>query len=327
MHIRRGFLGWGVFLILTGAVPLAVRSGYLTSDQIGRLWTLWPLILIGIGVGLILSRTRFDFIGGLIVAATFGLMAGGLLSSGIGIFSTGACGQDAGTIDFPAREGTFSSSGASVDLEIDCGNVTVGVAPGNAWRVEGRDAKGSDRRSSRRRRRCASARATTAPIRSGSSASATPGRSRCPMPLRLDLALRLNAGQATIALPGAPGELARCRAQRRVCDHRPRVDQGGPGHRHRAQRRLARTQPPERVDDRFDPGQCRRRQAVRPVRGGAPAPNGESIVASYDYGGQGLVQDGSTWTTPGFDTAAVRIDLKTAANAGSFVLNPEEGCD
>ena len=53
----------------------------------------------------------------------------------------------------------------------------------------------------------------------------------------------------------------------------------------------------------------------------------ESIVASYDYDGQGLVQDGSTWTSPGFDTAPVRIDLKTAANAGSFVLNPEEGCD
>ena len=30
---------------------------------------------------------------------------------------------------------------------------------------------------------------------------------------------------------------------------------------------------------------------------------GESIVASYDYADHGLVQDGSTWTTPDFDTA------------------------
>ena len=58
MHIRRGFLGWGVFLILAGAIPLLVRSGYLDADQVGRLWQLWPLILVGIGVGLILGRTR-----------------------------------------------------------------------------------------------------------------------------------------------------------------------------------------------------------------------------------------------------------------------------
>jgi hypothetical protein len=52
----------------------------------------------------------------------------------------------------------------------------------------------------------------------------------------------------------------------------------------------------------------------------------ESIVASYDYDGQGLVRNGSTWETPGFDDAAVRIDLDTRANAGSFSLNPEDGC-
>ena len=54
---------------------------------------------------------------------------------------------------------------------------------------------------------------------------------------------------------------------------------------------------------------------------------GESIIAAYDYDGNGLVQDGSTWTTPGFDTADVRIELRTVANAGSFALNPEGGCD
>ena len=53
----------------------------------------------------------------------------------------------------------------------------------------------------------------------------------------------------------------------------------------------------------------------------------ESVLAGYDYGGQGLIQDGSTWTTPGFDRAAVRIELQTQANAGSFALNPEDGCD
>ena len=53
----------------------------------------------------------------------------------------------------------------------------------------------------------------------------------------------------------------------------------------------------------------------------------ESIVANYDYDDHGLVQDGSTWTTSGFDTAAQKIELRTEANAGSFVLDPEDGCD
>jgi hypothetical protein len=52
----------------------------------------------------------------------------------------------------------------------------------------------------------------------------------------------------------------------------------------------------------------------------------ESIVTSYDYDGEGLVKDGSTWETPGFDTAETRIELETRANAGSFTLNPEDGC-
>ena len=42
MHVRRGFLGWGVFLILAGAIPLAVRAGYITTDQVGRFWDLSP---------------------------------------------------------------------------------------------------------------------------------------------------------------------------------------------------------------------------------------------------------------------------------------------
>jgi hypothetical protein len=53
---------------------------------------------------------------------------------------------------------------------------------------------------------------------------------------------------------------------------------------------------------------------------------GQSIIASYDYEDHGLVQDGSTWSTPGFDSAPVQIELETRANAGSFTLDPEDGC-
>ena len=74
MHVRRGALGWGVFLILAGAIPLAVRAGIMSEAQVNDLWQLWPMILIGLGVGLLLGRSRFAFIGGLIVAATFAVL-------------------------------------------------------------------------------------------------------------------------------------------------------------------------------------------------------------------------------------------------------------
>jgi hypothetical protein len=54
---------------------------------------------------------------------------------------------------------------------------------------------------------------------------------------------------------------------------------------------------------------------------------GGSSLAAYDYDGHGLVSDGSTWTSPRYDTAAVQIDLETRANLGSFTLDPAGGCD
>ncbi len=64
-----------------------------------------------------------------------------------------------------------------------------------------------------------------------------------------------------------------------------------------------------------------------PAGAGLSLQTGASVLASYDYAGHGLDQNGTTWTTPGFDTAPVKIDLRTEANAGSFTLDPEGGCD
>lgn len=141
MHIRRGALGWGVFLILAGAIPLAVRGGYLSEAQVSALPTLWPMILIGLGIGLLLGRTRFEFIGGLIVAATFGLIVGGLLSGGMGEGAAGPCGGYGGAA-FPERNGTISAAAATVDVGADCGNVTIATAPGIVWLVAGEDRGG-----------------------------------------------------------------------------------------------------------------------------------------------------------------------------------------
>ena len=234
MHVRRGYLGWGVFLILAGAVPLAVRAGYLSDEQIGRLWNLWPLILVGIGVGLVLGRTRFDFLGGLLVAATFGLMVGGLLSTGVGAISTGACGSDSGTVAFPTSNGTLGGSSGTVELQIDCGNVTVEVGAGTAWQVEGKDADGvgPDIESDDR----------TLSVKSRDRNGAfwvfgkrDTWRVTVPDTPRLDIDLQLNAGTATVNLAGAALGALDLELNAGSVDGRPDVGQGDPWPRLRPQ--------------------------------------------------------------------------------------------
>ena len=83
MRIDRGRLGWGVFFLTLGLVPLAIRLGWVDPAWFEGIWRLWPLILVGIGIGLILRRTALAAIGNVIVGLTFGLIIGGALATPI----------------------------------------------------------------------------------------------------------------------------------------------------------------------------------------------------------------------------------------------------
>ena len=326
MHIRRGFLGWGVFLILAGAVPLLVRSGYLDADQIGRLWQLWPLIIVGIGVGLILRQTRFDFVGGLIVAATVGLMAGGVLAAGFGPITSGVCASESGSVAFPARDGTFAGAG-SVDLQLDCGNLTVSVAPGNAWHVDGKDAdgKGPNIESTD-----ASLSVRSRDDHGGAFWAFGPRDTwdvSVPDASKVDVDLQLNAGSAKVDLAGATvgafdlqlnagSATVKLGSVKALGGLDASLNAGS----------LGLTLPNLSLSGTIE-ANAGSVKLCAPAGAALKLHTGESIVSSYDYEGHGLVKDGSTWTTPGFDSAAVKIELETTANAGSFSLDPEGGCD
>jgi hypothetical protein len=327
MRINRGFLGWGVFLVLVGAVPLAVRGGYLTEEQIPSIVSLWPLILIGIGVGILLARTRFAFAGGLLIAATFGLMVGGWLAGGVDGIGGATCGPGGTTAPFPVREGPLTDASASIDLDLNCGSVTVDVRPGNTWRIEGRDREGigpnvdADNDSLR--------------VRShddrGDFLNALSDRETWQVSLpdsplldinfnlnagssRLDLGtaaieafeLDLNAGSATIDLGSA----------RQLGDLDIGINAGS----------IALTLPAQSLRGAIEVNAGSVALCVPPGVGLRLHTN-ESIVASYDFEDRGLVKDGSTWETPGFQTAGIQVELVTKATAGSFSLNPEDGCD
>ena len=138
MRIDRRLLGWGLFLIIVGAIPLLVRGGYLDKSQIADWPSLWPLLLIGWGLGLVLRRTPVELLGSAISVTVLGVMVGGLIATGFGGFpSFGACGNGSGATSFGSRSGTLSE-GARMNIEFSCGTLNVRSVDGSEWSIDGR---------------------------------------------------------------------------------------------------------------------------------------------------------------------------------------------
>ena len=323
MHVNRGLLSWGVFLILAGLVPLAERAGLISANQILGWWNLWPLILIGIGVGLVLSRTSFEVIGSLIVAATFGLMLGAFLAFGIGGFSGGVCGNDRGTTAFEDQSGTFAGP-AEISVEFNCGDLAVSGAAGTSWTFGGRgDAS---------REPIVEAEAASLRIRAAERSFvpfASSGESwevGVPEGVPIGLRVQLNAGSATIA-PGA-GELRDVRLQ---------VNAGS------IVANLGSASAIGSIDVQTNAGAASVTLPETSVSGRVqvnagsielctPAAAGIRVHSSGGLGGNnfaeaGLEQSGDTWESDGYADAAVQIELDAEANLGSITLNPDDGCD
>src|SRR5215213_9943555 len=82
MRIDGRLLGFGLFLLTVGGVILAVRQGIVDEAVAKRAWTLWPLILVGVGLSVALARRPAAVVGGLLLAVTFGAMVGGVAATG-----------------------------------------------------------------------------------------------------------------------------------------------------------------------------------------------------------------------------------------------------
>jgi len=138
MGVDRGRLNWGVFLIVVGAVPLAYRQDLISGSDLSQAWRLWPLIIVGIGLAIILSRTRAFFVGGLVVAICVGLVLGSVLAVGPNV----GCGGVGGSSRSVAQSGAFDG-GTSVQLNLQCGTATVASSSDGLWHVDATDSAGS----------------------------------------------------------------------------------------------------------------------------------------------------------------------------------------
>jgi hypothetical protein len=315
--------GWGVFFVVLGSVPLAVRAGLVTSETAGMAWRLWPLILVGAGVGLLLHERRAAAVGGLVVSVTFGLIGGGLISgSGFDIGAI-ACGDAHAGGPREARDGTLGAN-ASVSLDQRCGDVNVRMLDGTGWTLaaDGGDLAPDITVSSSEVRIRSSQRHVIVFPGFGPRESWDVG---LPRGSTIDLDTTLNAGTGHLDLRG--GHFGVVGTTVNAGDMR--IDLGGA-----TASSLSLT---------LNAGSTRIVLPASSVTGSVTVNAGSielcaapgvglrfttnpNITASYDFGSAGLVQSGSTWTSPDYATAAVRIDLSTTANAGSVALNPKDGC-
>ena len=115
MVVNRRILYWGVFFLAAGAVMLAAQSVAVSDEDIAAALALWPVLVIALGVGLLLRRTRFGVAGGMLAAAVPGLLIGGVVVAAPRVPDVGLECNGIQPVGFTSREGTFAGA-ASVDL-------------------------------------------------------------------------------------------------------------------------------------------------------------------------------------------------------------------
>jgi hypothetical protein len=321
MHIDRRLLNWGVFLVILGAVPLAAHAGLIPTETLGRAWQLWPLILIGAGIGLILSRTPVAFLGGLLVASTFGIMLGGLIAGGISLGGIGCGATDAATLA-PDQHGTFGPR-ATVDLRLSCGSLRVAASGTSEWTfgasADGRGRPSVDVAADRLAARSPGG-VVFPPFTNGSGSRWAVG---LPAGTGLDLQVKIDAGDATLALAGLTVTGLTVDANAATA----RVD--------------LRTATAATFDLTVNAGDLRVRLPATSTSGtvsanaasvhlcAAPGTDlrlvtGHSSVSSDNFASRGLVRTGDTWAAPGATGTVVSVHV--VGNAASIMLDDPEGC-
>ncbi|MFI5226318.1 MAG: hypothetical protein ACHQ3P_06545 [Candidatus Limnocylindrales bacterium] len=323
MRIDRRFLGWGVFLVALGGVPLLVQVGALDASTVAQLWRFWPILLIAGGLGILLSRTSLAGLGGVLAAGTFGLMLGGLLAAGSGGIGDLGCVSSGGGSAFPSAHGDLTDPEARVDLTVNCGTLHATTASGTTWSLSGTSGSGASP--------TIEADGSHLAIQSPHGTIFDFGSSPADWTLSLPqapttrLGLTMNAGTASIDMSGAAlsslGLTANAGSMR--------IDLSGA----RSTGSLGATVNAGDVRVGLPAQSTTGSVTVNAGSFGFCVPDGTAVrvqtsgvLGGNNFADHGLTQSGATWTTPGYDTATVRLDLQATVNAGSLELNPQGGC-
>lgn len=316
MRIRRGLLFWGLVLIPLGGIPLLVRAGYLDEDVLANAWQLWPLILVGLGLALLLGRSRAGLVGTVIVALTIGGLAGAALAAGPSWVGTiGDCAPVSADASQADADGSLSGA-STLTVELDCGTFDLVTEPGAAWRTH------VEYRGPEPRVQASSSMLTLRGPRDPGS-----HRQEWQVSVGADVLravdLTINAAASTAALDGA--NLGSVRADLNAGDLR--LD--------------GSSATIAEIDLSVNAGRIRATLGAGSTTGSLSANAGaielcvppeaalrfdvnDQLTFATNLKSSGLSQDGETWTREG---PGDLIDLDIEGNAASFTLDPDGGCD
>jgi Putative adhesin len=318
MRVRRGLLFWGLLLIPLGGIPLLVRGGLLDPNRLLDAWRLWPLVLIGLGLLVLASRTRYAAVGTVVIALTIGSIGGAALASGnLWLGAIGGCGigDAGGTTRQLDQSGTIGGSG-QVRLQLNCGSIDLSAAPGSGWTLHA-TYRGDPPRIGQ----------TADGLRIQSPDSGGDRRQdwtvRIPTDATKTLELTANAATSRVDLAGA--KLDELHGEMNAGDLRMEATEATIG-------RLELTMNAGRI--RLTLGSTATTGSLSVNAGNidvcVPAGTGlqlqveDQLTFVTNLASRGLTHTGNTWTRPA--SGGGLIDLSIEGNAASFNLNPDGGC-
>jgi hypothetical protein len=318
MKVDRGRLNWGVFFIVLGAVPLAYHQGVVSSSAIGEAWRLWPFILVGIGLGFVLSRTPAAFLGGLVVAATLGLVLGGVFAVGANV----GCGSGGNSPASVARDGSFGGA-STVTMHLQCGSATITTSTDDRWHVNATNDGGHAA--------LVSSDSTSLDINSSGDRSGWTDRGKddwqvaLPRSTQVSLSSTLDFGDARYRLSQANLSSAAFTLNLGSLH----VDLTGASVGNLTVSTNLGSAWIELGGSSDVSGDLKTNLGSLEVC--APPELGLQItstgsLSSSDFSGVGMIQVGGVWQTSNYATAAHKANLKVNTNLGSLKLHPAGGC-
>lgn len=139
MRVNRTLLYTGIFLVAIGGVVAAADMGVVRESLLRDTLRLWPLAVIGLGLGLVLRHTRVSLASGMLAAAVPGLLLGSVFAL-VPRFS-GLCTDIGDSTRVYGEHGAFSGR-ATVSVTVDCGSLRLLTGPGREWRLDAQMAEG-----------------------------------------------------------------------------------------------------------------------------------------------------------------------------------------